>query len=190
MNQFIGVAFVVCILQLITVIECKTEIPTKHEKLVTFIKVDYEINKNLMSMKVDLKNNTNGRPTVDLDAELFTEIPDELYINNIISRRVSQLEYHALIKTGRLSLCDFFKNSDREPFLKTLLRNLETFGHMMFNCPVKKGKYYLKDFYMDTNTLPSFTPTGDYRVDFAVTRKEKDAYVPIYRMLWYATVSY
>lgn len=139
-------------------------------------------------MQVDLKNNTNGRPTVDLDAELFIDIPDELYvsdakellfcshfesieifafciklfeigqnatnlklfeiifnsnkslifqINNIISRRASK-EYHAVLKTGRINLCDFFKNPDREQFLKALLANLEKFGHMLFNCPMEK----------------------------------------------------
>lgn len=64
-------------------------------------------------------------------------------INNIISKRASQLEYHALIKTGKISLCDFFKNPDREPFLKILLANLEKYGHMMFNCPVKKVRIFV-----------------------------------------------
>lgn len=59
----------------------------------------------------------------------------------------------------------------------------------MFIFLLSQGHYYLKDFRMDTNTLPSFTPAGDYRVDFAVSRKEKDAFVQIYRMLWYATVT-
>ncbi|XP_031636950.1 uncharacterized protein LOC116349583 [Contarinia nasturtii] len=141
-----------------------------------------------MTMKVNLKNNTNGKPTVDLNAELFVDIPNELYINNIISKRASELEYNALIKTGRINLCDFFKNPNREPFLKVLISNLGKYGRMMFDCPVKKGKYYLKDFYMEASALPSFTPPGDYRIDFTVSRKEKDAYVQIYRMQWYATV--
>lgn len=51
-----------------------------------------------------------------------------------------------------------------------------------------QGKYYLKDFQMDSQSLPSFTPTGDYRVDFSITKKEKDAYVQVFRMLWYASV--
>lgn len=113
-----------------------------------------------MKMQIDLKNNTSGRPTVDLNAELYTDIPEEIFvsriakqqvdyseinfistlfqISNIISKKASQMEYHALIKSGKISLCEFFKNPDREPVLKVILGNLEKFGHMMFNCPVKK----------------------------------------------------
>lgn len=51
-----------------------------------------------------------------------------------------------------------------------------------------QGDYYLKDFQMDPGSLPSFTPTGDYRVDFVIMKKENNAYVQLFRMLWYATV--
>lgn len=62
----------------------------------------------------------------------------EKKVENIISERVTEMDYHALIKTGKINLCDYFKNPNREPFLKILLSNLEKYGHMMFSCPVKK----------------------------------------------------
>lgn len=34
-----------------------------------------------MTMTLNLKNNTNGMPTVDLNAELFIDIPNELYVS-------------------------------------------------------------------------------------------------------------
>lgn len=36
-----------------------------------------------MKMQIDLKNNTNGRPTVDLNAELYTDISEELYVSRV-----------------------------------------------------------------------------------------------------------
>lgn len=48
---------------------------------VIFTKVDYEINKELMTMIIHLKNNTGSIPTVDLNAELFEDIPNDIYVS-------------------------------------------------------------------------------------------------------------
>lgn len=128
-----------------------------------------------------------------------------------IAKRGSQTDYHSLIKTGRINLCEFFKKPDREPLVKMLLSSLNQYGHMMFDCPVIKvigllvvhcgrklkinlfaylqGKYYLKDFKLDSNNLPMYIPVGDYRVDFAITKKYEDTFLSFFRMFWYATVA-
>lgn len=42
---------------------------------------------------------------------------------------------------------------------------------------------------MNTEFLPSFTPLGDYRVDFAILRKTANgSLAQVYRMIWYAAV--
>lgn len=51
-----------------------------------------------------------------------------------------------------------------------------------------QGKYWLKDFKMEASNLPDFTPAGNYRVDFQVTKKEGEAFIQVFRMYWYATV--
>lgn len=107
-------------------------------------------------MSVTLNNHT-----ADLMSELYVDLNDNLYVSRIpiiymeflinlsnwvnilkiscvIGKRASKLEYHALIKTGQLNLCDFFERPDREPVLKLLLHTLEKYGHMMFQCPVEK----------------------------------------------------
>lgn len=42
---------------------------------------------------------------------------------------------------------------------------------------------------MDVTNLPSYTPPGEYRVDFSVFKKTKNGYIQLYRMLWYAEVT-
>lgn len=60
-----------------------------------FTNVDYEINEDLMSMEVNLKNSSNGITTVDLNAELFQDIHDELYVCAInVRRKDTNLNYY------------------------------------------------------------------------------------------------
>lgn len=51
-----------------------------------FTKVEYEVNKDLMTMNVELANHTDRNPTVNLNAKLFVDIPDGLYVSHIIFR--------------------------------------------------------------------------------------------------------
>lgn len=70
--------------------------------------------------------------------------------------------------------------------------------NLQFKTPVMKsnkdekhylqGKYYLKNFEINSTNLPALTPVGDYRVDFTISKKEKNIFIKIYRMLWYTTV--
>lgn len=56
-----------------------------------------------MSMKLNLKNNTNGKPTVDIDAEVFVDIPNELYVSMILFQIIFYAR-HELIKINSLSI--------------------------------------------------------------------------------------
>lgn len=43
---------------------------------------------------------------------------------------------------------------------------------------------------MNAEFLPSFTPLGDYTVDFSILRKADNGNVEqLYRMVWYAAVT-
>lgn len=46
-----------------------------------FTKIEQEINKDMMSMHVQIKNHSNGFPSVDLNSELFEDIPKDLYVS-------------------------------------------------------------------------------------------------------------
>lgn len=111
-----------------------------------------------------------------------------------------------------MNMCEFFKNPDKEPYLKVFFTDLEKYGHMMYACPVKKvynraqyvtllqillellifcwqEHYYLHDFEMEGHKLPSFTPLGEYKVEFSIERKSKGGYALVYKMTWFATVT-
>lgn len=81
-------------------------------------------------------------------------------------------------------MCDFLKKPDREPFLKMLIDTVTKHGALIFQCPAKKGNYHLNDFELNASSLPSFTPAGDYRVDFSVAQKNND----VFSMVWFAKV--
>lgn len=164
----------------------------------------------MIHMEVTLKNGTKGLPVVDVEAELFKDINDPVFVSyivsewatgsqitnasansqmsDVISRKGMKGEYTTMIKSGQINLCDFLKKPDRDPFLKVLMETLSKYGKMINHCPVKRGHFYLKDFIMDSNNLPAFTPLGDYRVDYSVTIKTKTDSIVLYRMSWYATV--
>lgn len=59
-------------------------------------------------------------------------------ITNVISKRLSKTDYNPLIKSGRINLCEFFKNPEREQFLKSFFIALRNYGDLMFACPMKK----------------------------------------------------
>lgn len=51
---------------------------------VQITKVDYELNKDMVNLSVNLKDGPEGS-IVDVDAELFKAIPDEIYVSLIDS---------------------------------------------------------------------------------------------------------
>lgn len=184
---------------------------------IIFQNIEHDVNNDVLKMDVMLKNRTNGSPVVDVDAVLFQDLDEPIFvsfdsqnlcrtnvfrhhfpfscihfvffpssqINNIISKRVSPTDYQPLLKTGRINMCDFLKKPDREPFLKMLIDTVTKYGALIFQCPVKQGDYHLKDFELEASSLPSFTPPGDYRVDFTISQKEND----VFSMVWFAKVS-
>lgn len=90
----------------------------------------------LRKLRVELEKKMGGSST-------FFSLIFMFQVNNIISRKTSQSEYYALIKSGKINVCDLLKNPDRDPFLKILISSLERFGKMMFNCPVKKVHLFI-----------------------------------------------
>lgn len=48
---------------------------------IIFTRVEHDANKDLLKMDVVLKNRTNGMPVVDVDAVIFQDLDEPLFVS-------------------------------------------------------------------------------------------------------------
>lgn len=92
------------------------------------------------------------------------------------------------MKSPEIELCQFLKKPDDDPILNMIFEDVKKYGNFATSCPILKGKYFVKDFQLDENKLPSFTPAGHYRVDFIWDVEQNGARKQIYYGKYFATV--
>lgn len=48
---------------------------------IIFQKIEHDVNNDIMKMDVMMKNRTNGSPVVDVDAVLFQDLDEPIYVS-------------------------------------------------------------------------------------------------------------
>ena len=96
--------------------------------------------------------------------------------------------YNSFIKTGAIDICEFLKNRKSYPMITLFYDDLMHKGNFPKACPLRKDKYYVKNFTLNANMLPSYMPFGKYRLHFLVNHEIDNIKKQIYLSKHYITI--
>jgi Protein of unknown function (DUF1091) len=54
----------------------------------------------------------------------------------------------------KLNYCDIIRTSKQVPIVSGIMEQLSNFGNTSLTCPIRKGPYYLHNFFVDDSNLP------------------------------------
>jgi hypothetical protein len=81
--------------------------------------------------------------------------------------RETQGKLNQIFSLPKTNYCTLLRNSNSIPFIRDFFKQVSRFGNIPMNCPIKKGNYYLNNFYLDNlATKPAGFDTGRYQMHF------------------------
>lgn len=72
-----------------------------------------------------------------------------------------------------LNLCQVMVSKKIAPILRVLITEIAKSGTMFTACPIEKKHYYLQNFRIDEENLPSYLPETDFLVEIYVFSDQK-----------------
>lgn len=108
--------------------------------------------------------------------------------SEVLYRTELASDYTRFLEGPAIAICDLYEKPQLNPFLSILMAKLTEFGNKMTSCPITKVcytffreiifsfilfqmKYDIVGFNMDSHTVPSFVPAGDYHFEIRVSRR-------------------
>lgn len=133
---------------------------------------------------IELNTHESGDPTVNMKCEILQDIIEPNVHIDLKLNTSSVMK--DLITTPVISLCKYFQEPDKIPLLKTIVNGMEMYGNFPNDCHLKKGSFYLNDFRINSEQIPSGSPDGKYLVDFELLLGTK----VIFKVIWHAVISH
>ncbi|XP_055856210.1 uncharacterized protein LOC129919376 [Episyrphus balteatus] len=138
---------------------------------VVFTSFPFEANKDKVEVKLEIRNDT-GETTINCHFNVIEQL-DDLYLTYAISLDNGEGNYTTLINRST-NFCKFLTTKASEPILKVIYDDLLKHGNFFKACPLKKGIYYLHDYRIDEEMLPSYVPETTLAVDIVFTLPSKE----------------
>ena len=110
----------------------------------------------------------DGMNTVNLDVEVIKEESDVTYQAVVYRHNVDHFEH--FYKSDMESACTH--EAIKDPILVFIFKESMKYGNLTQACPLKLGKYQLRNFKIDSDDLPHELPAGDYRFEFTAYMKK------------------
>ncbi|CAO1362476.1 unnamed protein product [Diamesa tonsa] len=135
----------------------------------TFDSSDLEFDDTVVKMDLVMKKK-DGKSVINFNADLLEEIKDNIHVHLEIYEK-EKGHYHS-ITNNSISLCRALDKTTSIPLVKILLAEILKYSNFPTACPMKKNKYYLKDFVLNEDLVPPFVlpPEGDYKTKIQLDR--------------------
>ncbi|XP_055908511.1 uncharacterized protein LOC129943233 [Eupeodes corollae] len=138
---------------------------------VIFTSFPYEINKDKLEVKLEIRNDT-GETTINCHINVIEQL-DDMTLEYAISLENSDANWTTLIKRT-VHFCKFLTTKTTDPILKVIYEDLLKHGNFFKSCPVQKGIYYVHDYRIDEEMLPSYVPETTMAVDILWKNAKKE----------------
>lgn len=159
----------------------------KTDKGVSVVDISVDLHHNVHATVFVRINNVTLKPDFIIVFNLHRlQIESEIFIKN-------NGVYNSFLKGSPMDICAFFANPQLNPLLSMIMNTMNKYGNKMTSCPIGKVntnrlnvmvllllstrefgsqlRYDIIGFQMDTSTLPSFIPIGDYRIEVKTSRQ-------------------
>lgn len=90
-----------------------------------------------------------------------------------------------IVETPKYNICDFLRNVKKKDnsILNMITKQfINAVKPPVTSCPVVKGKFLFKNFYLDGSKFPSMTPPGLYFVYFNILTMEDGVHILIIKL--------
>lgn len=125
----------------------------------------------------------DGLNTVNLDIEVLKDGEGLVYQANVFLK--NDLNYSQYYKTEVENDCN--DETINDPILNFILKETKKYGNITEVCPLKKGRYIMKNFKIDSDDLPHQLSAGSYRFEFIAFIDKNGNLHNIYTAKYYFT---
>uniref|UniRef100_A0A336M0P6 CSON007780 protein n=1 Tax=Culicoides sonorensis TaxID=179676 RepID=A0A336M0P6_CULSO len=132
--------------------------------------VKTETNNEYCEVKNDIKH-ADGKISIAVDTNLKVDLDEHTYISALLSNKFGD-KYEPLIRLEPIAFCKYINVEKKPAILRLALMMLKSFGEVPEQCPIKKGKYYVKDIELDDSLMIPMMPSGSFHLEFLVQKKE------------------
>lgn len=119
---------------------------------------------------MEIQNNT-GDTTLNAHINVLNAI-DDISLKFDIQMEVNEGNFTSVFARS-VHFCKFLKTRSTDPILKIIYDDIVKYGNLMKSCPVKKGIFYIHDYRIDEEMLPSYVPEANFRVILELTLPNK-----------------
>lgn len=144
-----------------------------------FSRVEYKANKDFLDLKMEIQNNT-GDTTLNSHINVLNPIDDVILKFDILLEATEGNFTSVLARS--VSFCKFLKSHSVDPVLKIIFEDIVKYGSLMKTCPIRKGIFYIHDYRIDEEMLPSYVPEANFNIiiEFAFPNAIKLATVKVH----------
>ncbi|XP_052844961.1 uncharacterized protein LOC128257800 [Drosophila gunungcola] len=126
-------------------------------------------------MNVSCILNRTAHKTGSLNME-FAVSQDVIDVNGIYILTIKQGSYLTNFTAIKLELCQLLDSVESHFLLKMVTTEIRRIGNLPLECPFKMNKrYYVKEFTINSNVIPSYIPAVNFISDFHIFIKNRKA---------------
>ncbi|CAO1424382.1 unnamed protein product [Diamesa serratosioi] len=133
----------------------------------TFEHSDLEFDGELIDMGLTITKK-NEKSVINFQSELFDNMEDNI-VMHVAHYEKEKGEYQLLLNST-LEVCTLLSKTKTHPIIRLIMRELLKSSNFPTACPVKKGRYYMKDFILNESLMPPFLPEGIFKCYIQLNR--------------------
>lgn len=125
---------------------------------------------------LDIKYEVSHAPEKILftfDSELHIDLDNNAYISFLIKSKLDG-DFMPLLRLEPVPFCKYLGVEKKPAFLSFALMMMKSLAEVPEDCPIKKGRYMLKEFAVDENILVPMMSSGDFEIEILLYVKEGD----------------
>lgn len=142
--------------------------PFQRSFKLVFDKYESETDKDFAEVKAEILN-TTGETVINVHINVIKDL-DDLQLNvNLLMEETTDNFVSLLNRT--VNFCKFLKTKSIDPVLRIIYDDLSRHGYFFKECPIKKGIYYIHDYRLDEEMLPSYIPEARFIFSLELWKK-------------------
>lgn len=110
---------------------------------------------------MEIQNET-GDTTVNTHINVLNPI-DDILLKFDIQMEATEGNFTSVLSRS-VHFCKFLKSHSIDPVLKVIYEDIIKYGNLMKTCPIKKGIFYVHDYRIDEEMLPSYVPEANFQI--------------------------
>ncbi|XP_037713498.1 uncharacterized protein LOC119549468 [Drosophila subpulchrella] len=106
----------------------------------------------------------SAKGEVNLDIHLNSTLRSGLRTTLTLLQRMDGQNRDQTLFSYDMDTCKMLRNLLQASLMKVWLRNVFKYGNLTERCPIKPAYYNIRNFQLETHSIPGYLPSGFYRL--------------------------